>query len=84
MDRLTKSAHFIAVNQKVNGEKLAKIYVNEIISKHGVPKKIVTDRGYVFISAFRRSLHKSLGSQLDFSTAYHPQTGGHTAEQIKS
>ena len=78
VDRLTKSAHFIAVNQKDSGEKLAKIYVNEIVSKHGVPKKIVTDRGSVFTSAFWRNLHKSLGSQLEFSTAYHPQTRGQT------
>ena len=76
VDRFTKSAHFIAVYQKDTGEKLAKIYVNEIVSKHGVPKKIVTDRGFVFTSAFWKSLHKSLGSQLDFSTTYHPQTRG--------
>ena len=78
VDRLTKSAHFLAVNQKDSSEKLAEIYVNEIVSKHGVPKRIVTDRGYLFTSAFRRNLHKSLGLQLDFSTAYHPQTGGQT------
>ena len=78
VDRLTKSAHFLAVNQKDSSEKLAEIYVNEIVSKHGVPKKIVTDRGSVFTSAFWRNLQKSLRSQLDFSTAYHPQTGGQT------
>ena len=43
VDRLTKSAHFLAVNQKDSSEKLAEIYVNEIMSKHGVPKRIVTD-----------------------------------------
>ena len=77
VDRLTKSSHFLAVNQKDSSEKLAEIYVNEIVSKHGVPKRIVTDRGSVFTSAFS-NLHKFLGSQLDFSTAYHPQTGGQT------
>ena len=78
VDQLTKSAHFISVNQKDSSEKLAKIYVNKIISKHGVAKKIVPDQGSVFTSAFWKNLHKSLESQLDFSTAYHPQTGGQT------
>jgi hypothetical protein len=52
VDRLTKSAHFLAVNQKDFGEKLVNIYVQEIVSKHGVPKTIVSDRGSVFTSAF--------------------------------
>jgi transposase InsO family protein len=76
--RLTKSAHFIPVNQKDNAEKLIDIYVKEIVSKHGVPKKIVSDRGSVFTSAFWKQLQEALGSKLDFSTAYHPQTGGQT------
>jgi hypothetical protein len=78
VDHLTKSAHFIAVNQKDKGEKLIDIYVKEIVSKHGVPKKIVSDRGSVFTSAFWKQLQEALGSQLDFSTTYHPQTGGQT------
>src|SRR3954469_21028700 len=78
VDRLTKSAHFISVNQKDNAEKLVEVYVKEIVSKHGVPKKIVTDRGLVFTSAFWKQLHEALGSKLDFSTTYHPETGGQT------
>ncbi|KAK1628506.1 hypothetical protein QYE76_002821 [Lolium multiflorum] len=78
VDRLTKSAHFIAVNTKDTAEKLVDIYVKEIVSKHGVPKKIVSDRGSIFTSAFWKRLQEALGSKLDFSTAYHPQTGGQT------
>jgi hypothetical protein len=52
VDILTKSAHFLAVNQKDLGEKLVKLYVQEIVSKHGVPKTIVSDRGSVFTLAF--------------------------------
>jgi hypothetical protein len=72
VDRLTKSAHFLAINQKDSEEKLANLYVQEIVSKHGVPKTIVSDRGSVFTSAFRKQLHEALGSKLDFSIAYHP------------
>jgi IS30 family transposase len=78
VDRLTKSAHFLAVNQKDSGEKLINLYVQDIVSKHGVPKTIVSDRGSVFTSAFWMQLHEALGSKLDFSTAYHPQTGDQT------
>jgi hypothetical protein len=63
VDRLTKSAHFLPVNQKDSAEKLVEIYVKEIVSKHGVPKKIVSDRGSVFTSTFWRDLHIALGSQ---------------------
>jgi transposase InsO family protein len=48
------------------------------VSKHGVPKTIVSDQGSVFTSAFWKQLHEALGSKLDFKTAYHPQTGGQT------
>jgi hypothetical protein len=78
VDRLTKSAHLLAVNQKDNCEKLTETYVNEVVSKHGIPKKIVSGRGSVFTSAFWKQLQKALGTKLDFSTAYHPQTGGQT------
>ena len=78
VDRLTKSAHFLAVKQKDTAEKLVNLYVKEIVSKHGVPKRIVSDRGSVFTSEFWKKLHQALGSQLDFSTAYHPQTDGQT------
>ncbi|KAK1662832.1 hypothetical protein QYE76_050991 [Lolium multiflorum] len=78
VDRLTKSAHFLAVNQQDKGENLIDLYIKEIVSKHGVPKKIVSDRGSVFTSAFWKQLHEALGSKLDYSTAYHPQTGGQT------
>jgi hypothetical protein len=59
-------------------EKFVDIYIKEIVSKHGVPKKIVSNRGSIFTSAFWKQLQEALGSKLDFSTAYHPQTGGQT------
>src|SRR3954467_4409896 len=52
VDRLTKSAHFIPVNQKDNAEKLVEVYIKQIVSKHGVPKKIITDRGMCLLQHF--------------------------------
>jgi hypothetical protein len=83
VDRLTESAHFLAVNQKYSCEKLVEIYVNKVVSKHGIPKKIVSYRGLVFTSAFWKQLEKALGTKLDFSTVYHPQTGEKINEQTK-
>jgi transposase InsO family protein len=52
--------------------------MSRIVSLHGVPKRIVTDRGTQFTSRFWNKLHKALGTKLSFSTAYHPQTSGQT------
>ena len=78
VDRLTKAAHFIPVRTNYSVEKLAKLYVENIVKLHGVPSRIVSDRGTQFISRFWKSLHKAMGTKLDFSSAYHPQTDGQT------
>ena len=76
VDRLTKSAHFVPVKVTYNAEKLAKIYISEIIRLHGVPLPIISDRGTQFTSKFWKTLHAELGTRLDLSTAFHPQTDG--------
>src|SRR5438034_7431599 len=78
VDRLTKVAHFIPVKSTYRGDKYAELYIQHILRLHGVPKRIVSDRGPQFTSYFWRSLHNALGTTLDFSTAYHPQTDGQT------
>ena len=78
VDRLTKVAHFIPVNTTYRGHQLADLYISRIVSLHGVPKKIVSDRGTQFTSRFWKSLHEALGTKLAFSTTYHPQTDGQT------
>jgi hypothetical protein len=69
---LTKVTHFILVHTMYGGDKLAKLYIDNILKLHGVPKSIVSDRGAQFISKFWRSLHQALKTKLDFSSAYHP------------
>jgi hypothetical protein len=76
VDRLTKVAHFIPVRTNYTGAKLAELYMAWIVCLHGVPKKIVSDRGSQFTSRFWRKLHECLDTRLNFSLAYHPQTGG--------
>jgi transposase InsO family protein len=76
VDRLTKVAHLLPVRTNYGVEKLARLYVDNIVKLHGVPSKIVSDRGTQFTSRFWKSLHKAMGTKLDFSSAYHPQTDG--------
>ena len=76
VDRLTKSAHFLAVKNTYPLEKFAQIYVDEIVRLHGAPVSIVSDRDPRFTSKFWPKLQDALGTQLNFSTAFHPQTDG--------
>jgi hypothetical protein len=78
VDRLTKVAHFIPVKTTYSGPQLAELYMLRIVCLHGVPKKIVSDRGTQFTSWFWERLHEALDTQLHFSFAYHPQTDGQT------
>jgi hypothetical protein len=78
VDRLTKLAHFFPVCTTYGGDKLVKLYIDNILKLHGVPKSIVSDRGAQFVSKLWRSIHQALKTKLDFSSAYHPQTDGHT------
>jgi transposase InsO family protein len=78
VDRLIKVAHFIPVKTTHRSDQLADLYLSRIVSLHGIPKTIVSDRGTQFTSRFWKSLHQALGTKLAFITAYHPQTDGQT------
>jgi len=80
---LTKSAHFIPVRVKYSLQKLAKLYVAEIVRLHGVPVSIISDRDPRFTSRFWKALHQTLGTKLDFSTAFHPQSDGQSERVIQ-
>jgi hypothetical protein len=78
IDRLTKIAHFMPVKTKYPVVAYAELYIARILSLHGVPKTIVSDRGPQFVSKVWSDLHKSLGTKLLHSLAYHPQSSGQT------
>ena len=84
VDRLTKSAHFIPIRMNYSLDKLAEIYINEIVRLHGVPASIVSDRYSRFTSGFWDSLQKALGTKLNFSIACHPQTDGQFERTIQT
>ncbi|RVW98889.1 Transposon Ty3-I Gag-Pol polyprotein [Vitis vinifera] len=65
------------------GDRLASLYVKEIVRMHGVPVSIVSDRDPRFTSRFWHSLQKALGTKLSFSTAFHPQTDGQSERVIQ-
>ncbi|GKD81762.1 putative reverse transcriptase domain-containing protein [Tanacetum coccineum] len=83
VDRLTKSAHFLPIREDYKTEKLAKIYTNEIVARHGVPVSIISDRDGRFTSHLWQAFQEALGTRLDMSTAYHPQTDGQSERTIQ-
>ncbi|GJT55311.1 putative reverse transcriptase domain-containing protein [Tanacetum coccineum] len=84
VDRLTKSAHFLPMREDDTLEKLTRQYLKEVVSKHGVPVSIISDRDGKFTSHFWKSLNKALGTRLDMSTAYHPETDGQSERTIQT
>ena len=76
VDRLTKSAHFLAVRMTFTLEEFYRLYVREIVRLHGVLVSIVSDRDPRFMAYFWKSFQKAIGTQLTMSTAFHPQTDG--------
>ncbi|GJU64791.1 reverse transcriptase domain-containing protein [Tanacetum coccineum] len=84
VDRLTKSAHFIPTRETDSMETLTRLYIKEIVSRHGVPISIISDRDSHFTSRFWQSLQSALGTQLDMSKAYHPKTDRQSERTIQT
>ncbi|GJW94897.1 putative reverse transcriptase domain-containing protein [Tanacetum coccineum] len=83
VDRLTKSTYFLLLKKTDIMEKLRQLYLKEVVCRHGVPISIILDRDSHFTSRFWKSLQKVLGTNLDMSTAYHPQTDGQSERTIQ-
>jgi len=84
VDRLTKCAHFLLINQKLSMDKLAEVYVREMVRLHGMSASIISNRDLRFTSGFWQSLQVALGTQLRMSSTYHPQTDGQSERTIQS
>ena len=83
VDRLTKSAHFIPVRIDYSMDRLAELYVDEIVRLHGVSLSIVSDRDPRFTSRFWKELQSAFDTRLNFSTTFHPQTDGQSKRLIQ-
>ncbi|GKE60374.1 putative reverse transcriptase domain-containing protein [Tanacetum coccineum] len=84
VDRLTKSAYFLPMREDYKMDRLARLYLNEIVSIHGVPISIISDHDSRFTSRFWQSMQEALGTRLDMSTSYLPQTDGHSERTIQT
>nr|GEU98436.1 reverse transcriptase domain-containing protein [Tanacetum cinerariifolium] len=83
VDCLTKSAHLLPMKKTDSIEKLAQRYLKEIVCRHGVPVSIISDRDSLFTSRFWKTLQEALGTQLNMSTAYHPETDSQSERTIQ-
>ena len=76
IDRLSKVAHFLPIRESITASQLADLYISRVVSLHGVPLEINSDRGSLFTSRFWQSFQNAMGTHLSFSTAFHPQSSG--------
>nr|GFA59343.1 putative reverse transcriptase domain-containing protein [Tanacetum cinerariifolium] len=84
VDRLTKSAIFTPIRKTDPMAKLARIYLKEVVTRHGIPVSTISNHDPRFASNFWRSLQNALGTRLDMSTAYHPETNGQSERTIQT
>ena len=83
INRLTKATHFLSIQINDSLDKLASLYVSEIMRLHGVPLSIISDKDPQFTSHFLGSLQGTLGTKLHFSTVFHSQMDGQSEKAIQ-
>ena len=83
VDRLTKSAHFLAVRMTLTLEEFCRQYIREIVLLHEVPVSIISDRDPKFTTHFWKSFQRAMGTQLMMRTIFHPQTDGQSERAIQ-
>nr|GEY79178.1 putative reverse transcriptase domain-containing protein [Tanacetum cinerariifolium] len=84
VDRLTKSAHFLAVRKEFKTKRFARLYINKIVARHDVLVSIISDSDNYFTSRLWQLLQKALGTRLDLSIAYHLETDGQSERTIQT
>ena len=82
MDILTKIAHFILIVESISAEKLADLYIREVVVRHGLSVYVVLDSDVRLTSRFWRKFLEELGTQLHFNKSYYPHVDGHSKQMI--
>nr|GFA74871.1 hypothetical protein [Tanacetum cinerariifolium] len=83
VDRLTNSTYFLPMREDYKMDRLARLYLNKIVARHGVPISIISDHDIRFTSRFWQPMQEALGTRLDMSMTYHPQTDGQRPELVQ-
>jgi len=78
------TAHFLPIDLRISMQRLAQIYISEIVRLHSVSSSVVSDIDPRFTSRFWQTLQEALGTKLRLSSAYHPQTDGQSERTIQS
>nr|GFA61175.1 putative reverse transcriptase domain-containing protein [Tanacetum cinerariifolium] len=84
MNRLTKSTYFLPMREDYKIDRLARLYLNEIVARHGMPISIISDRDSRFTSRFWQTMQQALGTMLEISMVYHPQTDSQSEHTIQT
>ena len=82
VDRLTKMVHFFPCTKEITATEYARLFVNQVFRLHGMPEVIISDRDPRFVSKFWEEMFALLGTDLRFSTAFHPETDGQSEVTI--
>jgi hypothetical protein len=78
VDRLSKMAHFIPCSKDISADQTASLFLKHVIQLHGLPDDIISDHGPQFVSKFWSCLFELLGTKINLSSAFHPQSDGQT------
>nr|GEW94263.1 putative reverse transcriptase domain-containing protein [Tanacetum cinerariifolium] len=84
VDRLTKSVHFLPMKKTSPMDKLARLYLKKVVTRHGISVSIICDGDPRFTSNFWKAFQKAMGTRLDMSTAYHPKTDRQSERTIQT
>ena len=82
MDRLTKMVHLFSCTKEITTAEYAHLFANQVFKLHGMPEVIISDRDPRFVSNFWEEMFSLLGTDLRFSTAFHPEINGQSEVTI--